>query len=71
MGEALLVRRIELAHMSTQHAIDLHLLTEDEAAAIWRDAERRHPALAQFDGSVLEEAAARLPAQPAFGDQLA
>ena len=71
MGEPLLVRRIELACMSTQHAIDLQLLTAEQAAGIWREAETRHPALAELAASVLEEAAARLPAQPAFGDQLA
>jgi hypothetical protein len=70
MGEALLTRRIQLAHMSTQHAVDLHLLSEDEASAIWRDAELRHPALAEL-ASVLEEAASGLPPEPALGDKFA
>ncbi len=71
MGEALLVRRIELACMSTQHAIDLQLLTEEEAGAIWHGAEARHPALAELVASVLEEASPALPAEPPVGDQVA
>ena len=71
MGEALLVRRIGLARMSTQHAVDLQLLTEAQADAIWREAEARHPALADLGASVLEEAPPALPAEASCGDQVA
>jgi hypothetical protein len=71
MGEPLLVRRIQLACMSTQHAIDLQLLTEEQAEAIWQHAETRHPALAALAASVLEEASPGLPAEASFGDQVA
>ena len=71
MGEPLLVRRIELACMSTQHAIDLELLTEEQASRIWREAETRHPALAELVASVLEEASAGLPPEASCGGQVA
>ena len=70
-GEALLLHRIELAHMSTQHAIDLGLMTKSEAAEIWRAAERRHPALADLGRLVVEEAAPALPPQPTLREHLA
>jgi hypothetical protein len=70
-GEALLLHRIELAQMSTQHAIDLGLMTESEAAEIWRRAECRHPALAELGQLVGEEAASGLPPQPTLREHLA
>jgi hypothetical protein len=47
-GETLLRRRIELARGATSHAVRLDLLTDREARAIWAEAVRRHPALAQL-----------------------
>jgi hypothetical protein len=70
-GEALLVHRIELAQMSTRHAIDLGLMTTSEAAQIWREAQRRHPALAELGRLVGEEAATALPPQAAVREHLA
>ena len=47
-GQTLLRRRIELARGATNHAIALALRSDAEARAIWADAVRRHPALAQL-----------------------
>jgi hypothetical protein len=52
-GETLLRRRIELALGATQHAVEMELLSDAEAAEIWAEAERRHPALARFDRAFL------------------
>jgi hypothetical protein len=39
-------RRLELASAATDRAVELRLLDERRAAAIWADARRRHPVLA-------------------------
>jgi hypothetical protein len=70
-GEALLLHRIELAHASTQHAIELGLMTQSEALAIWRRAKHEHPALADLERLVLEEAAPALPAETTLREHLA
>jgi hypothetical protein len=47
------------------------LITKSDAAAIWREAERRHPALAELGALVAEEAAPALPPQPTLREHLA
>jgi hypothetical protein len=39
------VRLLESVTVAASHAVDLELLREDEAAAIWADAHARHPEL--------------------------
>jgi hypothetical protein len=51
-------RLIEVAAMATSRAVKLELLAPDRAAAIWRDAHARHPALPRVE----LELAARLAA---------
>jgi hypothetical protein len=38
-------RLLELASVATRHAIELHLLSQERATAIWEAAARRHPVL--------------------------
>jgi hypothetical protein len=38
-------RLLELASVATQHAVELRLLSEERAAAIWQAAASRHPVL--------------------------
>lgn len=53
-GAGLLQRRVELARAATEHAVELGLLTRDEADSLWADAERRHPALARLHSLPLQ-----------------
>ena len=52
-------RLIEVAAMATTRAVTLDLLEADRAAAIWRDAHARHPALPRVE---LDLSARRLAA---------
>ena len=38
-------RLLELASLATQHAVELHLLSQERASAIWEAAASRHPVL--------------------------
>ncbi len=38
-------RLLELASVATRHAVELHLLSSERAAAIWEAAATRHPVL--------------------------
>jgi len=57
--EAETERLIEVAAMATTRAVTLDLLEADRAAAIWRDAHARHPALPRVE---LDLSARRLAA---------
>ena len=42
-------RLVELASVATMRAVALEMIEEEKAAAIWRDAHVRHPALPHVD----------------------
>ena len=46
--QAVVARLLESAALATTRAVALDLLTEGAAREIWRDAETRHPVLAEL-----------------------
>ena len=53
-------RLLESASVATMHAVSLELVTAHRAGAIWDDASRRHPVLA--DAALERRVAVRAPA---------
>jgi hypothetical protein len=54
-------RLIELASVATLHAVQLDLISAENAGSIWDGVERRHPALRRVDRRLAERPRARSP----------